>query len=136
MLDQMEPEPGQLTLLSHSRVGQPDRRPQVALAQDQHLRVDLVGLAGRRRQALHLLRVCDLDVSAFLLERVMDETGTGHRLDHGADRLCVYLVDSSRKRSQRVEVRGDGELIEVLSLIVQKTDLDLASTEIQPGMQH
>ena len=102
----MHPEPGQLALLANPRIGQPDRRHQVALAQHrQHHRVDLVGLAGQRREALDLLGVGDLDVPALLLERVVDEPSTSHRLDDGADRLCVNLVDSSRERSQRVEVR-------------------------------
>jgi LytS/YehU family sensor histidine kinase len=102
----------------------------------QHHRVDLVGLAGQRREALDLLRVGDLDVPALLLERVVDEPSTGHRLDHGADRLCVNVVDSSRERSQRVEVRRDGELVEQFPVVIQKTDIDLASTEIQSGVQH
>jgi hypothetical protein len=133
----MQPEPGQLTLLADPRIGQPDRRHQVAVAQHgQHHRVDLVGLAGQRREALDLLRVGDLDVPALLLERVVDEPSTGHRLDHGADRLCVNVVDSSRERSQRVEVRRDGELVEQFPVVIQKTDIDLASTEIQSGVQH
>jgi hypothetical protein len=102
----------------------------------QHHRVDLVGLAGQRREALDLLGVGDLDVPALLLERVVDEPSAGHRLDDGADRLCVYLVDSSRERSQRVDVRRDGELVEVFPVAGQKTDVDLASTEIQSGVQH
>jgi hypothetical protein len=48
----------------------------------------------------------------------------------------VNVVDSSRERSQRVEVRRDGELVEQFPVVIQKTDIDLASTEIQSGVQH
>ena len=133
----MHPEPGQLALLADPRIGQPDRRHQVTLAQHrQHHRVDLVGLARQRGKPLHLLGVGDLDRPALLLEDVVHEPSAGHRLDDGADRLCVYLVDSSRERSQRIDVRRDGELVELFPQLVQKTDIDLASTEIQPGVQH
>ena len=46
----------------------------------------------------------------------MNEPGAGHRLDHGADRLCVNLVDPPRERSQALDVRWGGELVEVLAL--------------------
>ena len=87
-------------------------------------------------RALDLLRVGDLDVPALLLERVVDEPSTSHRLDDGADGLCVNVVHSSRERSQRVEVRRDGELVELFPVVIQKTDVDLVSTEIQSGVQH
>ena len=93
-------------------------------------------LQAKRREALDLLGVGDLDVPALLLERVVDEPGAGHRLDDGADRLTVDLLDSSREPSQRLDVRGDGELVEVLPSVGEQTDVDLASTEIQSGMQH
>jgi hypothetical protein len=48
----------------------------------------------------------------------------------------VNVVDSSRERSQRVEVRRDGEPVEPFPAVVQKTDVDPASTEIQSGVQH
>jgi CheY-like chemotaxis protein len=62
------------------------------------------------------------------LERVVDEPGTGHRLDHRADGLPVGLLDSAGEGSQGVGVRRDGELIEVLSLVAQKTDVNSLST--------
>jgi hypothetical protein len=84
----MQPEARELALIAHPGVRQPDRRHQVAVAQDrQHHRVDLVGLAGKRRQTLDLLGVGDLHVPALLLERVIDEAGAGHRLDDGTDGL-------------------------------------------------
>jgi hypothetical protein len=137
VLHQMQTKARQLAFLADPGIGQPDRRHQVALAQHrQHHRVDLVGLAGHRREALDLLGVGDLDVPALLLERVVDEPSTSHRLDDGAHRLCVNVVDSSRERSQRVDVRRDGELVELFPAVVQKSDVELASTEIQSGVQH
>jgi hypothetical protein len=101
VLDQVQPEAGQLALLADVGIGQPDRRHQVAVREHrQHHRVDLVGLAGQRREALDLLGVGDLHVPALLLERVVDEPGAGHRLDDGADRFCVDRVDPPRERPQ------------------------------------
>jgi hypothetical protein len=96
----------------------------------QHHRIDLVGLAGKRRQALDLLGVGDLDVPALLLEGVVDDPGSGHRLDDGADRLAVDLLDSAGERSQRVDVGRDGELVQVLSITGEQADVELSSTEV------
>ena len=47
---QVQAKAGPLALGSHRRVGQPDRRHQIAPAQlGQHVGVDAVGLAGQRR---------------------------------------------------------------------------------------
>ena len=62
------------------------------------------------------------------LERVVDDPGAGHRLDHRADRLGVDLFDPSGERLQRVDVRRDGELVQVLSLIGEQADIELATT--------
>src|SRR6266536_4955933 len=52
VLDQVEAKAGELALLSDPRVGKPDRRDQVPLAERrQDPRVDLVGLAGQRSEA-------------------------------------------------------------------------------------
>jgi hypothetical protein len=137
VLDQMEAKAGQLALGPDPRVGQPDRRHQVALAQDrQHPRVDLVRLARQRRQPLHPLRVGDLDVPALLLERVVDQAGTGHRLDHTANRLPIALVNPPSQRPQRVHIRRRGEPVDELPRPRQQTDIDLPPTEIQPSVQH
>jgi hypothetical protein len=42
----------------------------------------------------------------------------------------VDLFDSSRQGSQRVDVRRDDELVEVLSVLGEQADVDLLSTEI------
>jgi hypothetical protein len=84
-----------------------------------------VVLAGERRQPVYLLRVGDLDVPAFLFERVVDEAGAGDRLDHRANRLAIDIVDPPRKRSQRVRVRRRRQLVDVFSRLGQQTDVDL-----------
>jgi hypothetical protein len=79
VLDQVKAKAGELALAADLGVGQPDRRHQVALGERrQHHRVDLVGLAGKRREPLDLLGVGDLDRPALLLERVVDQAGAGH----------------------------------------------------------
>jgi hypothetical protein len=85
---------------------------------------------------LDLLRVSDLDVPALLLERVVDQAGTRHRLDHGAHRLPVNLLDAPGERPQRIGIGRRGELVQVLAVLAEKTDVDLASTQIQSSLQH
>ena len=85
---------------------------------------------------LHPLRVGDLDVPTFLFERVVDEAGTGHRLDHRTNRLPIDLGDPPGQGPQRVRVRRRGELVDVFSRLGEQTDIDLLSAEIQPGVQH
>jgi hypothetical protein len=137
VLDQVQPEAGQLALLSHARVGQPDRRHQVALAQRrQDQRVDRVGLAGQRGEALDLLGVGDLDRPARPLERVVDEASTGHRLDHRANRLAIALLDPPRQAPQRVRVRRHRQLSQPLPLPGEQADVDLLSAQIQSSVQH
>jgi hypothetical protein len=137
VLDQVEAKAGELALLANPGVGEPDRRHQVAVGKrGQDPRVDLVGLAGERRQALDLLGVGDLDVPAGLLEGVVDEAGAAHRLDHRADGLAMGLLDPPREGSQCVRVGRRGQLIQVLSLVGEQADVDLVSAEIQSGVQH
>jgi hypothetical protein len=60
----------------------------------------------------------------------VDEPGAAHRLDDGADRFAVHLVDPSRKPAQRFDVRRDGELIEVLALLGEQADVELSPTQV------
>jgi len=60
----------------------------------------------------------------------VDEPGAGHRLDHGADRLSVDLVDPLGERSQALDVRRDDELVEVLALLSEQADVEPSPTEI------
>jgi hypothetical protein len=83
--DEMQPPAGTLTLGAHLRIGQPDRRHQIAPAKlGEHPRVDAVGLARQRRQPLDLPRVGDLDIPAQLFQAVMHKPGAVHRLDRRA----------------------------------------------------
>ena len=60
MLDQVQPKSGQLSLLSDSRVRQPDRRHQVPVREHgKDLGVDLVGLARQRSETLDPLGIGD-----------------------------------------------------------------------------
>ena len=129
MLDEVKAKAGELSLFSDPRVGQPDRRHQVSVRERcQDLGVDPIRLAGKRRQALDLLGVCDLDVPALCLERVVDEAGPGHRLDHGRDGLSVGLLDSAGERSQGSSVRRRDELVDVIALIGDQADVELLAT--------
>ena len=95
--DEMQPPARAFALGTHQRVGQPDRRHQVAAGElGQHPSVDPVGLAGERRQSLHLLRVRDLDLPAGELEPIVHEARAVHRLDRRADRLAMP-IESSRQ---------------------------------------
>ncbi len=65
MPHQVQPPTCPLAFGAHARVGQPDRRHQIATRQlGEHPGVDPVGLAGQRRKSFHLLRIGDLDLPA------------------------------------------------------------------------
>jgi hypothetical protein len=66
----------------------------------------------------------------------VDQASAGHRLDDGADVLAVDLIDSPCERSQRVDVGWDGELVEMLSLTGEQTNIQLLATEIESSVQH
>ncbi len=136
LLHQEEPEAGPLALGAHPRVGQPDRRHQLAARElGQHPGVDAVGLAGKRRQALHLARVGDLDLPAQPLEQVVDEAGAGHRFDRGADRLSV-AADALGEPRQPVGVGRGGTDLDRRAALVEQVEVETAATEIQSGVQH
>ena len=90
--DQVQPPARAFAFSAHLRVGQPDRRHQVAAGElGQNPGVDAIGLAGERRESLHLLRIGDLDLPARELELVVNETRAVHRLDRRADRRAVTI---------------------------------------------
>src|SRR5436853_240323 len=73
VLHQVQAQAGELTFLADAGIGQPDRRHQVAVAEHrENSRVDLVGLACKRRETLDLLGVGNLDRPALLLKGVVD----------------------------------------------------------------
>ena len=136
VLDQMHPKARLFSLAPDPRIGQPDLRDQVALRQHgQHARVDPVGLARQRRQALDLGRVGDQHIPAELLKAIMHEPRAGHRLDHPTHRQPV-APDTARQAAQTVGIRRRRELLDDLATRRQQADIDLASTQIQSSVQH
>jgi hypothetical protein len=106
--DEVEPPAGPFALGAHERVGQPDRRHEIAPGElGQHPGIDPVGLAGQRRQSLHLLRVGDLDLPAGQLEPVVHETCAVHRLDRRAERRAVS-ANPLAQATQTVGIRRRG----------------------------
>jgi len=88
--NQVQPEARPLALGANRWIGQPDRRHQLPPGQlGEYPRVDLVRLGGQGRQTPRLGRVGNLDVRAGALQCVVDEAGTGHRLDRRRHGLAV-----------------------------------------------
>jgi hypothetical protein len=126
MPDQVEPVAGQFAFAADRRVGQPDRRHEVAPRQlRQHARVDLVGLARQRRQALDLLRVRDQHLPAQLLERVVHKPRPRHRLDH---RPHPHTAQPLSQATQTVRVRRRGGVLDQLAGIVDHAHVEPTST--------
>jgi hypothetical protein len=71
-----------------------------------------------------------------LLKGVVDDPGAGHRLDDGADRLAVDLVDAAGEPSQRVDVGWNAELVKVLSVLGEQADINFLSTQVESSVQH
>src|SRR5918996_5942253 len=125
-----------LALGAHARVGQPDRRHQLAPGElGQHPGVDAVGLAGKGRQPLHLLRIGDLDLPTRQLEPVVDEAGPVHRLDRRPDRSAV-TSQTLAQTTQPVRVRRRGTDLDPHPLTVEQVKVETLATEIQTGVQH
>ena len=136
MTHQVQPPTRALALGTHLRVGQPDRRHQVATGElGQHPGVDPVGLAGQRRQPLHLLRIRDLDLPAGELELVVDEAGTVHRLDRRTDRRSI-TVDPLRQAMQTAGIRWRRTDLDRRTISIQQMEVETLATEIQTGVQH
>jgi hypothetical protein len=134
MTHQVQPEARELALAADRRVGQPDRRHQVALREHrQHVRVDLVGLARQRRQALDLLRVRDKHLPAELFERVMHEPRAVHRLDH---RPHARSLHTHGEMAQTVSVRRGRDPRDQLAGVADQADIQPTSTQIQSSVQH
>ena len=100
LVDEVKAKASPLALGPHLRIGQPDLRHEVTagkLGQDPG--VDPIGLAGERGKPLRPLCIRDPHVPAGELKLVVDEAGTGHRLDRGQDwtSLAAETVDEVRK---------------------------------------
>src|SRR3954449_2314781 len=136
VLDQVQPEARQLACRARLGIRQPDRWNEVELRQArQYLRVDLVGLAGERRESLDLVGVGDLDLPAVVCQDVANEAGSGHRLDDGGDRLFVNS-DLRDQVSKTVGVGWRGRARDELSVVAQDADVEAPAAEIQSSVQH
>ena len=114
------------------------RRDQIAARQlGQHPRVDAVGLARQRRQALDLLRVGDLDLPATALKRVMHEPRPVHRLDRRPHATGPWRSSTRRaKPTQPITVRRRRAGLHPTSLAVEQAVVQTCATEIQSSVQH
>jgi hypothetical protein len=134
--NEMQPPAGAFALRAHERVGQPDRRHQLAACElGQHPGVDAVGLARERRQPLHLLRVRDLHLPAGQLEPVVHEAGPVHRLDRRTDPRTM-AIKPLRQSAQTVEIRWRRTDLDRRTLGVKQVEVETLATEIQTGVQH
>jgi hypothetical protein len=138
VLDQMQPPTRPLTLGALREARQPDRRHQLAPRElSQHPRIDPVGLARQRRQALDLDRVGDLNLPAATLKRVVHEPRPGHRLDRRAypDRPKA-LIHTPREPVQAVKIGRRRPLPNALACLAEQTDIQPPAAQIQSSMQH
>jgi len=69
------------------------------------------------------------------LERVVDETRAGHRLNHSAHRLAV-LQDPPRKPANTIVVARPSELLDQLAALEQQANIEPVATQIQSSVQH
>jgi hypothetical protein len=133
---QVQPPAGTLALGADARVGQPDRGHQVAAGElGQYPGVDPVGLAGQRRQPLHLLRVRDLDLPTGELEPVVHEARSVHRLDRRPNRLAMPL-EPPTQATEPIRIGRCGTNLDRRTLTVEEMEVETLATEIQTGVQH
>jgi hypothetical protein len=136
VLDQMQPPPRALTLLAELGRRQPDRRHQIAERQlRQHPRVDPVGLARQRRQALDPLRVGDQHLPPIPDQLIVQKPRAVHRLNDPAHRLVIHS-DPPRQPIQTVPVTRRAEMLDQLPIARDQAHVDTLATEIQPHVQH
>jgi hypothetical protein len=138
VLDQMQPPARPLALLTDRKVGQPDRRHQLAARElGQHPRIDPVGLAGKRRQPLDLDRVGDLNLPAAALQRVMHKPRPGHRLDRRPHHhRAVTALHPTRQGPNPVGVRWRRRDLDTLTRLIKQAVIQPPTAQIQSGMQH
>ena len=136
MLDQVQPPAGALSLGAELGRWQPDRRHQIAERElRQHPRVDLVGLARQRRQALDPLRVGDQHLPPVPDQLVVDEPCAVHRLNDPAYWFVIHR-HPARQPVQTVPVAGRAEMLDQLTFARDQANVDTLATQIQPYVQH
>jgi hypothetical protein len=134
--DEVQPPARAFALCAHLRVGQPDRGHEIATRKlRQHPGVDPVGLAGKRRESLHLLRVGDLDLPADALELVVDEARSVHRLDRRTDRRAM-AIKPFRQSAQTIRIRRGRTDLDRRTISAEQMEVETLAAEIQTGVQH
>jgi len=87
--------------------------------------VDAVRPAREGREAVHFLRIGELDRPAGELEGVVDEAGAVHRLNDAEHlALAEALGEVAGDVSQPVRVRRPGRLLEDRAAVVHHTDVE------------
>jgi hypothetical protein len=120
---------------AYQRIGQRDRRHQLtAWELGQHPGVDPVGLAGQRRQSLHLLRIGDLDLPTRELEPIVHEPRPVHRLNCRADRLAV-TCETLAQATQTVGIRWRRTDLDRRTVGVEQVEVEALAAEIQSWRQ-
>jgi hypothetical protein len=115
---------------SDSRIGQPDRRHQIAARQlGEYPGVDPIGLASERRESFYFLRVGDVDLPAGQLEPVVYEAGAVHRLDRCADRRAM-TIEPCRQVRQTVDVGRGRTDFDRHALTVKEMKVETLAAEI------
>jgi hypothetical protein len=133
---EVKAEASPLALGPHLRIGKPDLRHQVAAGElGQDPGVDPIGLAGQRGEPLRPLGVCDPHVPADELELIVDEAGTGHRLDRCQDwtLLAAETVDEVSKAIMIGRASADRGW---LTIGEQGMPVETLAAEIQSDVQH
>ncbi len=136
VMDEMESIASSFALGSNGRVGQPDRRHEIASGKfGEHASIDLVGLSSEWRKALGLDCIGDRHVPATELELVVHEAGAVHRLDRCFDGV-----------SERVQARGEGvegigigthgEDRDHCPVFIEDVDIEPLARQVQSGVQH
>jgi hypothetical protein len=76
-----------------------------------------------------------MDPPAGELELVVNEAGTGHRLDGCADRLTVF-TEPACEDAKPIGIRWHGADVHRLAAVVQNVDVQAFPAEIQANVQH
>src|SRR6266511_1356666 len=134
VFDQVQAEAGALTLGPHLGIGQPDLGDELAAGElREDAAVDLVGLAGERRQPLDLDRVGDLDLPAPALKLVVHEAGAAHRFDRGHDLGIAQFPD---ELLEPVRIRRYGADRVAFTAGQERLPVEALAAEVQSDVQH
>ena len=136
--DEMERQARRLASTAYLWARRPDRRYQIPPVDlGENPRVDLVCLAGKRRKALHLLRVGDLDRPAREHQGVMDEAGTVHRLHHRHRlRTSIAFSHVPEEVTKAIPVRRPHRDLQTFALLVYDVHVKTRPAQVHPEVQH